>query len=92
MPEIVAPWVSGFSLGLLVVAFWMVCKTQATVVRLERRIEALLEKSGVDIHAAARREAGVLVRAGRTIEAVKVYRQLTGVGLAEAKAAVDQLS
>jgi ribosomal protein L7/L12 len=33
-----------------------------------------------------------LLAAGRTIEAIKVYREATGVGLAEAKAAVEQLA
>jgi ribosomal protein L7/L12 len=33
---------------------------------------------------------GQLLHAGRKIEAIKVYRQLTGVGLREAKAAVER--
>ncbi|MEW5742070.1 MAG: hypothetical protein AB1938_24355 [Myxococcota bacterium] len=33
-----------------------------------------------------------LARAGRKVEAIRLYRQLTGQGLAEAKAAVEQLS
>jgi len=32
------------------------------------------------------------VRAGRMIEAIKLYREATGVGLAEAKAAVDRIA
>ena len=32
-----------------------------------------------------------LVRAGKTIAAIKVYRDATGAGLAEAKAAVDSI-
>lgn len=32
-----------------------------------------------------------LARAGRKLEAIRLFRQLTGQGLAEAKAAVDQL-
>ena len=32
-----------------------------------------------------------LVQSGQTIEAIKLYRELTGVGLAEAKDAVDRL-
>ena len=30
------------------------------------------------------------LRAGNKIEAIKIYRELTGVGLAEAKQAIDQ--
>lgn len=33
-----------------------------------------------------------LARAGRKVEAIRLYRQLTGQGLTEAKAAVEQLS
>ena len=36
-------------------------------------------------------EVLALARAGNTLEAIKRYRELTGVGLAEAKAAVDQM-
>ncbi|MBL8058382.1 MAG: ribosomal protein L7/L12, partial [Anaerolineales bacterium] len=36
-------------------------------------------------------EVARLVQAGQKIEAIKLYRQLTGVGLKEAKDAVDQL-
>ena len=32
-----------------------------------------------------------LIQAGRKIEAIKLYRELTGVGLAEAKDAVERL-
>jgi ribosomal protein L7/L12 len=33
-----------------------------------------------------------LIQAGNQIQAVKLYRELTGLGLAEAKDAVDQLA
>jgi ribosomal protein L7/L12 len=33
-----------------------------------------------------------LVQAGKTIQAIKLYRELTGVGLKEAKDAVDAMS
>ena len=32
-----------------------------------------------------------LIQAGKDMDAIKLYRELTGVGLAEAKDAVDQL-
>lgn len=32
-----------------------------------------------------------LARSGRTIDAIKLFRQLTGAGLAEAKQAVDSM-
>ena len=33
-----------------------------------------------------------LLQSGNQIQAIKLYRELTGVGLAEAKDAVDQLA
>ncbi|MGY0387164.1 ribosomal protein L7/L12 [Nocardioides sp. WG-D5] len=36
-------------------------------------------------------EVVALVRAGKKIEAIKVYREATGVGLVEAKNAVERL-
>jgi ribosomal protein L7/L12 len=33
-----------------------------------------------------------LVRQGRKIEAIKIYRERTGAGLAEAKTAIDRLA
>jgi ribosomal protein L7/L12 len=44
-----------------------------------------------DGHPAADAEVRRLVAAGALIEAIKRYRDLSGVGLAEAKAAVEQL-
>lgn len=91
MPEMVAAWASGFSLGLLLVAFWMIARSSASVARVERKLDALLKHSGVDLSTLAVREAEALVRAGREIEAIKAYREPTGAGLAVAKAAVEKL-
>lgn len=82
---------TGLTLGLLIVTFWSVLKMTAAVARMERRIDALVKHAGIDLHAAALREIEPLVKAGQKIEAIKVYRELTGVGLAEAKDAVEKL-
>jgi large subunit ribosomal protein L7/L12 len=37
------------------------------------------------------REVVALVRAGKAIAAIKLYRELTGAGLSEAKAVVESL-
>jgi ribosomal protein L7/L12 len=91
MPEMIAAWASGFALGLLLIAILMNAKTSASVARLERKVDALLKQSGIDLAAVAVREAEALVKAGRKIEAIKLYREMTGAGLAEAKAAVENL-
>jgi ribosomal protein L7/L12 len=65
------------------------------VSRLERQVEFLLRHLGLpdrtgepDVVAG---EVLALKRAGRTIEAIKLYREATGLGLREAKDYVDQL-
>jgi len=74
--------------------------------RLERQVQYLLRYVGVDPDAAAADttafgagpvppgaspEIVALVRSGKPIQAIKVYRQMTGAGLKEAKDAIDRL-
>jgi hypothetical protein len=62
---------------------------------VETQLQALFPDSYVPF--AASRAAGIppgvieLVRAGKTIAAIKEYREATGAGLAEAKEAVDSI-
>ena len=65
------------------------------IIRLEQKVDFLLRELGLD----AKEQASVpppddiimLVRQGRKIEAIKLYREKTGVGLKEAKDAVDRM-
>ncbi|MER7560042.1 ribosomal protein L7/L12 [Nocardioides sp. NPDC126508] len=60
--------------------------------RLEDKIGLLLKQAGLQEPPLPRQDEVVaLVRAGKKIEAIKVYREATGVGLAEAKYAVERL-
>ncbi|MFJ9390406.1 ribosomal protein L7/L12 [Nocardioides sp. NPDC101246] len=61
--------------------------------RLEDKVDLLLKHAGVEEPPLPRQdEVLALVREGKKIEAIKVYREATGVGLAEAKRAVEQLT
>ncbi|MFI5621941.1 ribosomal protein L7/L12 [Nocardioides sp. NPDC051685] len=61
--------------------------------RLEDKVDLLLKQAGLEEPPLPRQDEFVaLVRAGKKIEAIKVYREATGVGLAEAKRAVEQLT
>lgn len=61
--------------------------------RLERRLGLVLDHFGIEEpEPAGLDEVRALVRDGRTIEAIRVYRQVTGAGLAEAKQAVEALT
>uniref|UniRef100_A0AAU2JUE5 Ribosomal protein L7/L12 C-terminal domain-containing protein n=1 Tax=Streptomyces sp. NBC_00049 TaxID=2903617 RepID=A0AAU2JUE5_9ACTN len=60
--------------------------------RLERRLGLVLTHLGIEEpEPAGMDEVRALLRDGRTIEAIKVYRRITGAGLAEAKNAVEAI-
>jgi len=69
------------------------------IIDLERKVEFLLKELGLEAKAnayvpdtdPASNEMLRLVRNGRKIEAIKLYREKTGVSLAEAKAVIDRL-
>ncbi len=68
--------------------------------RLERKVDFLLrelnlverEEAALPDFGPVLTEVAELVRQNRKIEAIKLYRELTGVGLKEAKEVVDRLS
>lgn len=66
---------------------------EARVRRLERTLAAVCEQLGIDPHDPADEfeEVRIELAANRKIGAIKRYRELTGCGLAEAKAAVDAM-
>jgi ribosomal protein L7/L12 len=57
--------------------------------RIERQLQALLSHFQIDFDDGFD-EVRRLAAAGEKITAIKLYRQLTGAGLAEAKAFVEQ--
>lgn len=59
------------------------------LVRIERKLDAIIAAIGVQIPSDGMDDIRELVARNRKIEAIKLYRERTGVGLAEAKAAVD---
>ena len=79
-------WVIGLAVAFLVV------RAAAVMSRLERKLDVLLRHTGVDLQRLAVEEATTLARAGKKIEAIKLYREYTGCGLAEAKAKVESLT
>jgi ribosomal protein L7/L12 len=58
------------------------------LVRLERRIDALMEHHRMKPEACLPEEVERLARSGRMMEAIKAYREAKGVGLKEAHDAV----
>jgi ribosomal protein L7/L12 len=66
---------------------------QGRVATLEAQMQVLLEHLGVHNDSPGNTDARLLelVRANQLIEAIKLYREQTGIGLKEAKSAVDDL-
>jgi ribosomal protein L7/L12 len=74
------------------------------LVRLERKVDYLFQRMGVDPSAAFAFDddlglgAGLpesfheALARGKTIEAIKIYRDVTGAGLKEAKSAVESMT
>ncbi len=91
MAEYLAGLGFGLAFGAIVLILVAVGSLSNTVSRLERKVDALLRHSGVDISEVATTEARRLLGAGKKVAAIKVYRQHTGCGLAEAKAKVESL-
>ncbi|MBI2168092.1 MAG: hypothetical protein HYU28_01125 [Actinobacteria bacterium] len=77
----------------------LIDKLTIRVATLERQIEGLIERLGVDATPIGAVDSGsgtddetlALVREGKTADAINAYRAATGAGLGEAKDHVDRL-
>ncbi len=58
--------------------------------QIERKIDTLMAALDVKIHGDNLEDIRELIKAGKLIEAIKAYRERTGLGLKEAKDAVDR--
>ncbi|MFF3862123.1 hypothetical protein [Streptomyces sp. NPDC002209] len=87
-------------LALLATAAWITSTVTLRMKALERRSERLERRLGLVLdhfgieepEPAGLDEVRALVRDGRTIEAIRVYRRVTGADLLEAKQAVEALT
>lgn len=86
-------------LFLVLAAFWGIMTIQSRisqadqrVARVERKLDLVLEHLGLDGEDPRMGEVVSLVRTDKKIQAIKVYREITGAGLKEAKEAVDRLA
>lgn len=66
--------------------------TGLALARIERKLDLILQSLGVAAPAESwEQDVRDIAAAGKKIEAIKLYRERTGEGLAEAKAAVDRM-
>ena len=61
------------------------------LLRVERKLDAIINHMGIVINSGVDPQLLELVREGKKIEAIKLYRESTGVGLKEAKDFVESL-
>jgi hypothetical protein len=59
---------------------------------IERKLDLVLKALGVEYRDDLADQLAKLVAEGRKIEAIKIYRERTGVGLKEAKDAVEAMT
>jgi len=83
--------VAGMTFALCIGLLITLSKAHQAILRIEGRVNALMNQSGIDSHEMAAEEAKKLARAGKKIEAIKAYRDLTGCGLSEAKMKVEEM-
>jgi len=87
----------GFSLLVLLVLFGIgsienrISRTDRRVARIEHKLDLILGHLGLTAPEPWSDEVNALVRDGKKIQAIKVYREATGAGLKEAKEAVEKL-
>jgi ribosomal protein L7/L12 len=69
--------------------------TMQAIARVERKLDLIMQHLEISDYAPAEpdplTEVREHIRAGKKIQAIKVYRELTGVGLKEAKDAVERM-
>jgi hypothetical protein len=80
-------------LALFITTFWSSFRADTTqrLRRLERRVDLILKHLGVNPDQGVHAEIMELLKAGKKIQAIKVYREQTGCGLKEAKDYVESL-
>ncbi|MFE2515033.1 ribosomal protein L7/L12 [Streptomyces mirabilis] len=61
------------------------------IARVEKKLDRILDHLGLAEPDPELEQVVALAREGRKIQAIKVYREVTGAGLKEAKDAVDRL-
>ena len=88
--------IQGVTLGLLIVVFLQLLgmkKQVSRLVHVHAKLDLLLGQAGIkfDPFATMPREVADALRRCDKIEAIRLYRESTGVGLAEAKEIVERL-
>lgn len=66
-------------------------RTDRRMARVERKLDLVLDHLGLHQADPDLERVAALLRDGKNIQAIKVYREITGAGLKEAKEAVERM-
>ena len=82
-------------IGVFVLFFWMlqtINRLNSTVTRLEKKLDCVLSHNSIEYNPFnnAPEELLASLRTGKKIEAIKLYRNFSGVGLKEAADEVER--
>jgi len=80
-----------FAIIVILFAYIEIQQLKAELRRQSEELDSIRAKLGIIEPSTVAPEIRRLLQEGRKIEAIKVYREMTGVGLAEAKAAVERI-
>ncbi|MER8005174.1 MULTISPECIES: ribosomal protein L7/L12 [unclassified Streptomyces] len=69
-----------------------ISRADKRVARVERKLDLIIAHLGIDASEPWNDEVTALLRDGKKIQAIKVYREATGADLREAKEAVERLA
>ena len=67
-------------------------RTAARLAAIERKLDAVMAHQGITEPRPELPDVVSELQMGRKIQAIKIYRERTGTGLAEAKEAVEQIA
>ncbi|AZM61142.1 MULTISPECIES: hypothetical protein [unclassified Streptomyces] len=85
-----------FLTSVVILGIWTiqshVSRVERRAARIERKLDVVMGHLGLQEEIPGLDEVRGLVREGKQIQAVKLYRENTGADLVEAKQAVDRLS
>ena len=66
-------------------------RTDRRIARVEQKLDLILDHLGLSQADPALQQVTALLRDGKKIQAIKVYREITGADLKEAKDAVERM-
>ena len=89
--DIAAAFLALVVLGAVLTVQSRISLADRRVARVERKLDLIIDHLGLRADDPRMNEVVALVRDGKKIQAIKVYREITGAGLKEAKDAVEAI-